>query len=45
MYTNMVLVEDESVLIREMALFQGCPYTGVALYTNTAFVRIKCVLI
>ena len=30
-YTNMVLGEEESVLFREVPLFQGCPYRGVPL--------------
>ena len=29
----MVLGEEESVLFREVSLFQGCPYRGVPLYT------------
>ena len=30
-YTNIALGEEESVLFREMSLFQGCPYSGVPL--------------
>ena len=28
MYSNMVLGEEESVLFKEVSLFQGCPYRG-----------------
>ena len=34
----MVLGEEESVLFREVSLFQGCPYRGVPLYT----VQVAC---
>ena len=30
-YTSVVLGEEESVLFREVSLFQGCPYRGVPL--------------
>ena len=30
----MVLGEEESVLFREVSLFQGCPYRGVPLYIH-----------
>ena len=30
----MVLGEEESVLIREVSLFQGCPYRGVPMYSS-----------
>ena len=30
----MVLGEEENVLIREVSLFQGCPYRGVPLYVQ-----------
>ena len=32
-YTNMVLGGEASVLLREVSLFQGCPYRGAPLYT------------
>ena len=39
----MVLVEEESVLFREMSLIQGCPYRGIPLYSITV-TCIHCVL-
>ena len=33
----MVLGEEESVLFREVSLFQGCLYRGVPLYINYSF--------
>ena len=33
MYTVVVLGEEESVMFREVSLFQGCPYGGVLLYS------------
>ena len=37
----MVLEEEESVLIREVSLFQGCPYRGVQLYLMQWCVKKK----
>ena len=39
----MVLGEEESVLFREVSLFQGCPYRGAPLYTYIdATTRTSC---
>ena len=35
----MALGEEESVLFREVSLFQGCPYRGVPLYIPTCIIR------
>ena len=36
----MVLGEEESVLFREVSLFQGCPYRGVPLYSSIVCIHM-----
>ena len=44
-HTNMVLGVEESVLFREVSLFQGCPYRVVPLYIVMYTQQVRHVLL